>query len=104
MPDALEGFHAKIRRAKAHLETIETEIRRVIDVNTGAIVHETKDGARGHVFTIQRVEQPASDLSAVIGDLVHNARSALDHLAFQLVVASNGAPDRKTAFPIFNER
>jgi hypothetical protein len=46
--------------------------------------------------------------TAVIGDVVHNLRSALDHLAWQLVEASGGTPrDRpgepQTAFPIRTE-
>ena len=34
------------------------------------------------------------------GDAVHNARSALDHLAWGLVIRDGGAPTRYTAFPI----
>src|SRR5262245_23363930 len=38
----------------------------------------------------------------MIGDTVHNLRSALDHLAWQLVEANGGAPTDKTAFPMSN--
>ncbi|WP_139205445.1 hypothetical protein [Plantibacter sp. MMLR14_011] len=36
----------------------------------------------------------------ILGDAVHNARSALDHLAWQLVVKDGGNPSRRTQFPI----
>ncbi len=39
-------------------------------------------------------------IAAVTGDIVHNLRSALDHVAWQLVVLDNGQPTRETAFPL----
>jgi hypothetical protein len=35
-----------------------------------------------------------------MGDVVHNLRSSLDHLAWQLVEAGGGTPGRQTYFPI----
>ena len=39
----------------------------------------------------------------LIGEILHNLRSALDHLIWQLVILETGAPPTttKTAFPIF---
>lgn len=46
--------------------------------------------------------------AAIIGDVVHNLRSSLDHLAWQLVEANGGTPSDKpgeqTAFPIRDVR
>lgn len=36
----------------------------------------------------------------LVGDYVHNVRSALDHVVWQLVIANRGAPGRHTQFPI----
>jgi hypothetical protein len=36
----------------------------------------------------------------IAGDAVHNLRSALDHLAWQLVEAGGGNPNDRTSFPI----
>lgn len=36
----------------------------------------------------------------VIGDAVHNARAALDHLVWQLVLAAGNTPNRRTGFPV----
>ncbi len=41
--------------------------------------------------------------SPIIGDIVHNWRSALDHLAWQLVIRNGRKPSGSTAFPIFSE-
>jgi len=44
-----------------------------------------------------------SKVSVIFGDVVHNLRSALDDLAWQLSLACGGEPNRSTAFPVFDE-
>ncbi len=39
--------------------------------------------------------------SVVVGDVIHNLRSALDHLAWQLVILDGGQPNDSTQFPIY---
>jgi hypothetical protein len=39
--------------------------------------------------------------SVICGEIVHDLRSSLDHLAWQLVIAAKNEPSRKTCFPIF---
>ena len=46
---------------------------------------------------------PSTWLAVLIGDCLYNARSALDHLAWQLVVVNCQSPSTHTAFPIFND-
>jgi len=41
------------------------------------------------------------DLSIIVGDAVHNLRSSLDLVAWQLVEANGGRPGDTTAFPIW---
>jgi hypothetical protein len=48
-------------------------------------------------------DAPPIKWSIIIGEIVHNLRSALDHLAWQLVKANGEKPDRNTGFPIFSE-
>jgi hypothetical protein len=47
--------------------------------------------------------KPVPDEVAIIsGDIIQNLRSALDHLAGQLVYANGKTPDTNTAFPIYD--
>jgi hypothetical protein len=39
-------------------------------------------------------------LTAILGDVIHNLRSSLDHLAFQLVWVGTGAQPSNIYFPI----
>jgi len=58
------------------------------------------DSAGNLSFLVRIREDPPAEWSAIIGDAVHNARSALDHLAFALVEANGGSADENTTFPI----
>jgi hypothetical protein len=39
-------------------------------------------------------------LNTLIGEFLHNTRSSLDHLAWQLVLSNSGEPSLATCFPI----
>jgi len=41
-------------------------------------------------------------VGAILGDAIHNLRTALDHLAWQAVIAASGKPNGGTSFPILS--
>ena len=45
-------------------------------------------------------EEPPARLGVLIGDTVHNLRSALDHLMWQVTLLDGGTPNDSTQFPI----
>jgi len=55
-------------------------------------------------WVIDRVQRaPPLGISIAVGDSIYNLRSALDHLAWQLVLVNGGQPDeRRTAFPLYD--
>ena len=52
------------------------------------------------IFKIKVSEEIPENFPAVIGDAVHNLRSALDHLVWSLVLVNGETPDERTQFPI----
>src|SRR5262245_3548615 len=54
------------------------------------------------------VKKPHTDFALIAGDAIHNLRTALDHLAFQLVMIGPTAVTNKdltkSAFPILKEK
>jgi len=62
------------------------------------------DGPKNYVYC-QVIRKPPSHLSVIIGDCLHNLRSALDNLAFELALAYTQGPlakkiEEASAFPI----
>lgn len=51
----------------------------------------------------QILEEPPVRFGVILGDVIHNLRSALDHLIWQVTLLDGGTPDRNTQFPIIAE-
>ena len=52
------------------------------------------------VFRVRIRACVPDDLGAVIGDVIHNARAALDLIIWQAVLANGGTPGKPSCFPI----
>lgn len=95
MTYSLEGCRLKVDRAKRHLDCLRKECRQWF---AGESQAEVVNG-----WTVLSWRFPA-DLPLVwgvaVGDVIHNVRSALDHLVWEAVRANNRNPNDESAFPI----
>ncbi len=99
--DELPDYVWKIFSASQHYETINELVAEHIRVGlqTSETV-EVENGKTWHVFRWDNVEQPTPRLGLVLGDFIHNIRSALDYVAVALA-ADNGAENiERIQFPI----
>jgi hypothetical protein len=104
---ALRGVRAKLRRAQDHFDDINSRINAVFstqpDGESAPIGSEVDENRQSITFRLQEVKPLDPDLPLVIGDCLHNLRSALDHLVLQLAVLK-GTPlaeaADKTSFPV----
>lgn len=102
---ALDGARAKIERTNHHLQQIDIAIGQLWaseseNVSASLPCHRM-EGQQLIVFRPHSAPVDPS-LSLAVGDCIHNARSALDHLVFQLAIL-NSAPVEsatKTSFPV----
>jgi hypothetical protein len=88
----LAGAEAKLRRAELHFHTLDAL---VVDFRTEAYaVQPENDWTKGQtvIFAEPLREPPSLYWGPIIGDFVHNIRSALDHLVFALAAARKGPP------------
>ena len=100
MNRTVEGSRAKLRRAKEHLDHIEAEITQFLNAESYGVTVErpTKTVAVVRVTKVPDRRIPVEDWALIIGDCVHNARAAIDYIAWQL--AGSDMNDRTTMFPI----
>jgi hypothetical protein len=102
---SLEGVELKLERAKDHFTALTEQIAaHVRDPETYGMVLEVNQQRRP-VLLIERIKKPDPRWAVLIGDCVHNLRSALDHLAFQLMLGNRSGPVprdlyKSSAFPI----
>jgi hypothetical protein len=103
----LDGVTLKIERAKCHYYSVQEFVEDFTKEAFQGVLRREFDSQSGeHRVELVEVKHPGDALGILIGDLLHNARSALDHLAFQLVhhpTVDPGVPKAKDcdiAFPI----
>jgi len=95
----LDQSWLKLRRAKEHFYSLNAAINVFWDSKPNAVVHEYDTEKSKNLFRFKVLRDvPYESWGMVIGDLVHNARSALDYLAWRL--AGSDIEDIRTQFPI----
>lgn len=104
MAHPLDSARLKVHRARGHLDALDIERKRFTDTNPFRLVVEP-DLATGEDVVRFRCDEPIRVplvLGLIAGDAIHNLRSALDHVIYQLALAGGGDGDR-TQFPIFED-
>lgn len=96
----LGGVYLKLDRAKEHWEALNREIRSYLDNHAIVPVAACDPLQRLYIFRVGKVLPLPARWGIIVGDIVHNTRSALDHLVTQLVMANGQVPGRHHAFPV----
>jgi hypothetical protein len=95
----LDGVREKVIRAEAHLATLRTEVQ---SHKNKCTVLANKHSDEESLFDLYaNFPDPAFSLSCVISDCIHNLRTALDYLVYELA-SRNGEPAIHSLFPICN--
>jgi hypothetical protein len=91
-------------RAREHLKTVEDSIESFGKANPCTIVPQINPNTHEKMWRVEgKPLDPPQLLNPFIGDTLYNYRSALDHLAHQLVLRAGGTPTWDTAFPIMDD-
>lgn len=98
---SLDGAKLKLDRAREHLNSLGTEISLFLSREPYAAYVDMDEESREIRFGIEVRERPDARLSVVIGEILHNLRSCLDHAAWELVSHEGGTPHSRTSFPIY---
>ncbi len=100
------GFDHKLERADYHLQTLNEKVKRWLARKQYSIVNDF-DAERGlYVVSLAPVGRPPDDIAPIVGDIIHNLRSALDHVFYSLVMSYSSTAlteslARSLEFPIF---
>src|SRR5271156_1341219 len=97
--DRLIGVRSKIERAKKHVTDLDIAIRSFCESQPYTIATKQKPEIEHTTLCVENVQPVPDSITLIVGDAVHNLRSSLDHLAWQLVDAAGGTPGVHTYFP-----
>jgi hypothetical protein len=97
----LNSARAKLARAGKHFHTLQVEIPAFIRERRYSVIHEVDADRFYHRWKVPLGEPFPEEWGLIVGDFAHNARSALDHIAWQLAGADPA--DTWTQFPLYAE-
>lgn len=100
--EVFQRLRAKVERAKKQIEELQTAWRTFCD--TGAYSVAFKDNAHvgERTYYLRVLKDIPPHIPSIVGDVAHNLRSSLDHLAVHLVsIGTSGiGPFRHVCFPV----
>jgi hypothetical protein len=95
----------KIDRAKKHIADLKTAIVALEDTYRATIEQHPNTTAQSLIHEFPEAENALGNLSLIIGDVIHNLRSALDFAWYSTI--SKHLPDKNsdyTKFPVFETK
>jgi hypothetical protein len=102
MAHPLDGALAKVRRAEEHLSSLQQEVGRWREQNRDPMARENNSKRTEFRFYTNWSHPPDPVRWALLlGDGIHNLRSALDHLVY---ACSGPYPPKRCEFPIMRNR
>jgi hypothetical protein len=101
----ITGGRLKVRRAGKHLNELERKVRAFLDRHPERFTTQLDPYDFNYVFyDIAPNRAPPGTFGPVFGDVVHNLRSTLDHIAWNLALLNlrdtGREPYHETAFPL----
>jgi hypothetical protein len=103
--ERLARIQAKIERAKQHIRDAQTAVQSFFDATPYAVGTKRNPQTRQLIYYLVSVAELPNSIAAITGDVLQNLRSALDHLAYQLVSVGTGGkgPFDHVYFPISDD-
>ena len=100
--ERLHHIIAKLERAKQHIDDLKRLHDAFIKSNPYKVGTKRDPQTRKLIYYITGVEQPGDNIATILGDILQNLMSVLDHLAYQLVCVGTGheGPFPYVYFPI----
>lgn len=105
MPLTLQDAWEKLRWARKHFDLLRPQVEAVESGDAYRVALDIDAHTGTYIFRIHDLEPLDPDWGLMIGDCLHNARTALDYLMVRLVALHTGRDPREIGsvqFPIYS--
>lgn len=100
-----ESARLKIERADHHIADLERQFLALLEDNSYGLRIEFNPETGQNDIRIRFLRPvPAKPLALIIGDAIHNLRTALDHMTWEMVGRDGGKQHRQLRFPSHHDR
>lgn len=105
LPAPVPSHRLKLARATEHLEALQETVRNWADLDPCAVIAESEVETRRQAWNVRvLIPAPTDRISMLVGDVLHNLRQTIDHLAYSLAWQVRGVePPENTGFPITDD-
>jgi hypothetical protein len=104
--NGIDRVRVKIVRAIEHQRGLVEAVRAFLSSSPYRVSTKTDPATRRLIYYVESVQDTPVEISSIIGDILQNLRSALDHLAFELFMVGTlgkAGAGRHVCFPIFDD-
>ena len=95
-------LQVKLERAEHLIQELDVAIRAFLGTHPYEVLIENNPNTSERRYYVGRADAVPPEITCIVGDAVHNLRSVLDHIVYQLVAVNGGKPNTQTCFPIFD--
>jgi len=102
----LDGAEAKLQRAQHHLKAFHSEWQWVFQTDPVRPALKRDEQTGDYIVWVQYIPEMPPHLGAVLGDILHNMRSCLNFIAYELVRAAGTLTtknEESIQFPILDD-
>ncbi len=110
MPHPLDGARLKFDRGGVHVDMLRKDVGCFLKQHTRRVTDKYDAKAGRYVRHVQASPTPPQ-WSVLLGEIAHNFRSCLDHIAWQLAIAASPTDNpehdweaRRISFPLYARR
>lgn len=99
-------LNIKLDRARKHINELQDEINRFLSTSPYSVSSRNDIQSQKLIYYVTKAEGTPSIFAVIIGDILHELRSTLDHLACQLVIIETNGQQidlKNIAFPIVDD-
>jgi hypothetical protein len=94
MSDLFKSARLKIERADHHIADLERQFAAFIEANPHTLSIQTNPDDGNLAVRIRFGKEPPDDFALIISDAIHNLRTALDHMVWEMIGIDKGTQDR----------
>ncbi|MEW5913022.1 MAG: hypothetical protein AB1814_10730 [Thermodesulfobacteriota bacterium] len=99
MEPSFSGARLKIERANQHINELDSSIQRFINTNPYSIIIEKDPNSGNNVLGFDATKPLPREVTATLGDAIHNLRAALDLAVWDAICCAGGTPTRDSCLP-----
>jgi hypothetical protein len=94
-----ESARLKIHRAYGHIQELRRAINAFLETDFCRLRADTDPNSGQASIYVESVAAPPAEIALIVGDIVHNLRTALDHVIVQIL----GKRGNRESFPVAKE-